>query len=235
MNADGRERMIDPDPPPRPLLPRLVIFDLDGTVTRRDTLAGYVFGFARRHPWRLLGYLGVMPALLRFALRRADHGELKGALIRHVMGGADREEVRAWTAQWIPALMRQGVFRDALTAIASHRADGAHLVLMTATVDLYVPELAVALGFDEHVCSQVRWEGDRLDGRLVSANVRDEEKARQLRKLAVRYPGRRIMGYGNSRPDLPHLRLVDHAVLINPPPRLRAAAADLPVEFKYWI
>jgi phosphoserine phosphatase len=53
--------------------------------------------------------------------------------------------------------------------------------------------------------------------------------------LAARFPGRRIMGYGNSRPDLPHLRLVDQAVLVNPPPRLRAAASDLPVEFKYWL
>lgn len=227
--------MIDPDPPPRPLLPHLVIFDLDGTITRRDTLAGYVFGFAWRHPWRLLGYLRLLPMLLRFALRRADHGDLKGALIHRVMGGADREEIRRWTAQWVPRQIRKGVFPDALAAIERHRAAEAHLVLMTATVDLYVPELAAALGFDERICSTVRWAEDRLDGRLISANVRDEEKARQLRKLAARHPGRRIIGYGNSHPDLPHLRLVDQAVLVNPSSRLRAAASDLPVEFKYWL
>jgi HAD superfamily hydrolase (TIGR01490 family) len=227
--------MIDPDPPPRPFLPRLVVFDLDGTITRRDTLAGYVFGFAWRHPLRLLRYLGVVPMLLRFALGRADHGALKGALIRSVMGDASREDVGAWTARWVPILLRKGVFRDAVAAIEHHRAAGEHLVLMTATVDLYVPTLAAALGFDEHLCSHVGWDGDRLDGRLVSANLRGEEKARQLRLLAARFPGRRIMGYGNSRPDLPHLRLVDQAVLVNPPPRLRAAASDLPVEFKYWL
>ena len=227
--------MIDPDPPPRPFAPQLVFFDLDGTITRRDTLAGYVFGFAWRRPWRLLGYLPVLSALLRFALRLADHGELKGALIRHVMGGASRDEVRDWTARWVPALLARGVFPDALAAIAAHRAAGERLVLMTATVDLYVPELAAALGFDEHVCSHVAWDGERLDGRLATPNVRDEEKARQLRRVAARHPGRRIMGYGNSRPDLPHLRLVDRAVLVNPPPRLRVAASDLPVEFKYWL
>jgi phosphatidylglycerophosphatase C len=227
--------MIDPDPPPRPLLPRLVVFDLDGTITRRDTLAGYVFGFACRRPWRLLRYLGVLPTALGFVLGRVDHGALKGALIRCVMGGAHRDDIHAWTARWIPRLLRRGVFAEALRAIDGHRAAGEHLVLMTATVDLYVPVLAAALGFDEHICSKVRWVGDRLDGRLASDNVRDEEKARQLRKLAARFPGRRIMGYGNSRPDLPHLRLVDHAVLINPPPRLRAAASGLPVEFKYWL
>ena len=227
--------MIDPDPPPRPFLPQLVVFDLDGTITRRDTLAGYVFGFACRRPWRLLGYLGVLPTLLRFALRRADHGELKGRVIRSVMGGASQEEIRAWTAVWVPRLLARGVFPEALAAIAQHRAAGDRLVLMSATVDLYVPELASVLCFDAHICSQVAWDGVRLDGRLSSPNVRDEEKARQLRRLAAAHPGRRIMGYGNSRPDLPHLRLVDKAVLVNPPPRLRALASDLPVEFKYWL
>ena len=227
--------MIDPDPPPRPFLPQLVVFDLDGTITRSDTLAGYVFGFACWRPWRLLGYLGVLPTLLRFALRRADHGELKGRVIRSVMGAASQAEIRAWPAVWVPRLLARGVFPEALAAIAQHRAAGDRLVLMSATVDLYVPELASVLGFDAHICSQVAWDGVRLDGRLSSPNVRDEEKARQLRRLAAAHPGRRIMGYGNSRPDLPHLRLVDKAVLVNPPPRLRALASDLPVEFKYWL
>lgn len=226
--------MADPELPRAPS-PQLVFFDLDGTITRRDTLSGYVFGFALRHPWRLAGYLGVLPSLLRFALRLADHGELKGALIRRVMGGASRREVEDWTREWIPSLLRRGVFPDALAAIASHRTAGDHLVLMTATVDLYAPALATALGLDECVCSEVSWDGDRLDGRLASTNVRDEEKAHRLRRVLPRFPGRPLVGYGNSRPDLPHLRLVDRAVLVNARPRLRKAASGLPISFKYWL
>ena len=226
--------MADPELPRAPS-PQLVFFDLDGTITRRDTLFGYVLGFALRHPWRLVGFMGVLPTLLRFALRLADHGELKGALIRSVMGGASRDQVSAWTRTWIPRLQRRGVFPEALAAIAAHRKAGDHLVLMTATVDLYVPELTTALGLDEHLCSEVRWEGDRLDGRLAGENVRDEEKARRLRQVLPRFPGRPIIGYGNSRPDLAHLRLVDRAVIVNARPRLRRAAADLPVTFKTWL
>lgn len=220
---------------PRAPSPQLVFFDLDGTITRRDTLFGYVLGFALRHPRRLAGFVAVLPTLLRFALRLADHGELKGALIHRVMGGATRSDIDAWTREWIPSLLRRGVFPDALAAIASHRAAGDHLVLMTATVDLYVPALTAALGLDECICSEVRWDGDRLDGRLAGSNVRDEEKAHRLRRALPRFPGRLLVGYGNSRPDLPHLRLVDRAVLVNAKPRLRKAADGLPISFKYWL
>lgn len=220
---------------PREPAPRLVFFDLDGTITRRDTLIAYVAGFALRHPLRLFGFLAALPALLRFLAVDRDRGQLKGELLHAVMGGASREQVAVWTTAFVLRLIARGCFREALDCIAHHRAAGDRLVLMSATVDLYVPEIAASLGFDDVVCSRVAWRDERLEGRLIGANVRDEEKARQLRIVAARFPGRRIVGYGNSHPDLPHLRLVDQAVLVNPGAGLRRAAATLPVDFKTWL
>lgn len=212
----------------------LVIFDLDGTITRRDTLWGYVLGFALRQPRRLLRLVAVVPALFAFALGRADHGQLKSALIRSVMRDTPRSELDNWTRQYIPQLLRTGVFFNALRQIEHHRAAGDHLVLMTATVDLYVPELAQALGFDEWICTGVTWAEDRLEGRLSGPNVRDEEKARHLRELKNRFPGRSVVAYGNSAPDLPHLRLADRAVLINAGASLRRMATEPQIEFRHW-
>jgi len=219
---------------PREPAPLLVFFDLDGTITRRDTLSGYLVGFALRHPPRLLRFLTVLPDLVRFVVDR-DRGQLKGALIAKIMGGVARPTIDAWNRDYVPHLLQRGVFDEARAAIERHRNAGDHLVLMSATVDLYVPAIADALGFAEHICTPVRWREDgTLDGQLVAANVRDLEKARQLKQVALRHPGKRLVGYGNSTPDLDHLQLVDKAVLINPGKRLRRAAAKLPVEFKYW-
>ena len=220
---------------PREPAPRLVFFDLDGTISRRDTLFGYVAGFVRRHPLRAPRYLAVLPALVGFALGVRDRGDLKGALLHAVMGGAHRGEIQAWTDEYVPNLIARGVFKEALAAIRKHRDAGDHLILMTATVDLYVPELARALGFDAYLCSQVSWKEDRLEGWLASPNMRDEEKASALRRTVAKFPGRRLVGYGNSAPDLPHLKLVDQAILVNASKSLRKAASGLPVEFKYWL
>jgi phosphatidylglycerophosphatase C len=214
--------------------PKLVFFDLDGTITHRDTLVPFVLRCAARHPVRALRLAGVLPALLRYLLGRADRGELKGALLRAALGGMTREQIAAWTREFVPQLLARGVFRDALTAVRAHLEAGDHLVLMSASVDLYVPDIGRALGFHETVCSRVRWSGDRLDGRLDGPNCRDLEKARQLERIAPRFPGRLIVAYGNSAPDLDHLRLATRAVLVNAPPRLRERAAALPVCFVHW-
>jgi hypothetical protein len=93
--------------------PVLVLLDLDGTITRRDTLIGYVTGFALRHPLRLPGFIRVLPALFAFLLGHRDLGRLKGALIHSVMGGASRAEVIEWTSRYVPRLLASGIFAEA--------------------------------------------------------------------------------------------------------------------------
>jgi len=225
---------VDDSVTPRGSARRLVFFDLDGTITRRDTLSGYVTGFALGHPLRWLGFLRVLPALAGFMFHR-DRGRLKGALIRAVMGGTTRSVVDDWTRRYVPQLLARGVFADALACIRRHRDAGDHLVLMSATVDLYVPAIAAELGFDEYLCSRVAWEGERLQGQLISRNVRDQEKARLLREAADRRPGLPVVAYGNSSPDLPHLLLADEAVLVNPGSRLRRAEEGTNIRFLTWI
>jgi phosphoserine phosphatase len=128
--------VVDPDPPREPG-PKLVFFDLDGTISRHDTLIGYVWGYALRHPWRILGFLRALPALLGFLLGRLDRGALKGALIRGVMQGSRRQSIDEWTHAYIGQLIERGCFGEARRTIESHRQAGDHLILMTATVDLY--------------------------------------------------------------------------------------------------
>jgi len=214
--------------------PALVIFDLDGTITHRDTLLGYVVGFGLTHRGRIFGLPRMLPELWRFVRGWSDHGRLKSAFIRAVMRGADRSEISLWTQTYLAKLLQQGVFFNALKQIEQHRVAGDHLVLMSATVDLYVPELATTLGFDEWNCTQVTWAGYILEGQLTGPNVRDEEKAHRLRELLPRFAGREVIAYGNSLPDLPHLRLADRRILINAGRALRKAASGMEVDFRHW-
>ena len=210
------------------------MFDLDGTLSRRDTLLPYLAGFLRSHPGHCLRLLGVLPVLVRFALRRADRGALKSAFIRATFGGESRATLEAWTAQFVPRLLQRGLLGDALTAVAAHRRAGQRLVLLSASPDLYVPSIAAALGFDEALCTGIEWNGERLVGRLTTPNRRGPEKARCLNALRARYPGVRILAYANAASDLEHLRLADEGTLVNGTPRARRAAARSGLAVRTW-
>jgi phosphatidylglycerophosphatase C len=204
--------------------PGIALFDLDGTLTRRDTLLPYLLGFLARHPRRWPGLWRAAPALLGYPWHR-DRGRLKSQMIRTVLGGEDRATVAAWSARFVRQLEARHAFhRQALAILEAHRAAGDRLVLLSASPDLYVPQIGAALGFDQVLCTQVRWQGDRLDGALLSANRRGPEKVRCLQALRREHPDRTIVAYGNSEPDLAHLELADRGVLVNAPRALRQRA-----------
>jgi phosphatidylglycerophosphatase C len=195
---------------------RLAIFDLDGTISRHDTLAPYALGFViRRTPWRLLLLLLVLPVLLAYAVGLIDRGGLKAAFILLTLGGRRRKTLERWTATFVKRLLAHGVFPQAVAAIQAHARVGDHLVLLSASTDLYVPAIAHALGFQEVICTGLRWNGERLRGTLATPNRRGEEKARCVTALRARHPGIEAVAYGNAASDLQHLKLVERGVLIN--------------------
>lgn len=211
---------------------RLAVFDLDGTLTRRDTFLPYVRGWLARRSRRLP--LGVIAAAARFVARGRDRGRLKSDILRLCMGGATRHDVRAWTAEFVAGLGERDLCPGALAVLAAHRAAGDRLVLLSASVDLYVPAIGDRFGFAETICTGVRWQDDRLDGSLVTENRRGEEKVRCIEALRRGHPGATIAAYGNSGSDLAHLAAVERPLLVNAGAGARQRAAKLGIPVADW-
>jgi phosphatidylglycerophosphatase C len=212
----------------------LALFDLDGTLTRHDTLLPYLAGFLRQRPGRVARLAQVLPVLASFAFGQADRGALKSSAIRAAMGGCTRSDIEPWTREFVTVLLGRGMHADALAAVEGHRRAGDLLVLLSASPDLYVPAIGRALGFAQTLCTGIRWNGDRLDGHLTTANRRDIEKVHCVAELRREHPGRRMVAYGNAASDLDHLAHADHAMLVNGSTSARRAAAGLNIECVTW-
>ena len=219
------------DSSPRPWV---ALFDLDGTLTWRDTLVPFLLGFLWRHPRRWLGLSRVPLALLGY-LRRKDRGQLKSQLIRICMGGESRALIDAWTKTFVENLGSHRRFRaTALAVLRAHLEAGDHAVLLSASPDLYVPAIGKQLGFERTLCTEVRWNGERLDGNLITRNRRGEEKSEVLLWLRGQYPGLNIIAYGNSDSDLDHMRKADRALLVNGNSRARRLAHESDILVSNW-
>ena len=215
--------------------PSVAVFDLDGTLTWHDTFLLYVSGYLRRRPLRSLRLWRLPFAVLAFAIGGRDRGRLKSRVIRMVMGGDRRAEIDAWTAHFVGCLTPNGQFRPgALAILEAHRTAGDHLVLLSASPDLYVPAIGRLLGFERTLCTEVEWREDRLQGSLKTPNRHGEEKLRCLEWLRSQYPGMRFIAYGNSASDLAHLTQTERAILVNGNAAARALAAKSGVSTLEW-
>lgn len=212
----------------------LVIFDLDGTLTQRDTLLPYLGGFLAARPARWLRLVPVALALASFVIGRSDRDRCKESIIRACLSGASRAELEAHTERFATRLLGRGMSARALEVLESHRAARARLVLLSASPDVYVSAIASRLGFDECLCTQLRWDADRLVGTFATANRRGTEKARLVRGLRAEGRGP-IAAYANSSSDLEHLELVDFPMLVNGSERARRLAATRGMSCEEWL
>src|SRR5262245_18554472 len=204
---------------------RIALFDLDGTLTRHDSLIPYVLGFCLRPPLRLPRLL-VMPwHALRYLFVHHDRGLLKEALIVSTLRGPSREHIALWNGRFVRRLLEHGMHPEALARLSMHRARGDYLVLMSASPDLYVPAVARSLSVNETICTGVRWDGMTLSGELTTPNRRAEEKLHGVEALRARHDSSQIEAYGNSASDVVHLRACDAGHLVNGSPRAAVEAA----------
>ncbi len=207
---------------------RLALFDLDGTLTRSDTYRGFVLELLARHPARWLRALLLPLPLAAFVLGRIDRGALKGAILRILFAGMTREQIGAFARRYAARVVPARMFPSALEALRSHLAAGDHVVVLSASPDLYVPEIGRLLGAHETLCTPIRWNGERLDGRLSGPNRRDAEKARVLQQLRQSHPGLPVIAYGNSEADLAHMQDCEEGVYINADARTQRRLSGFP-------
>lgn len=226
--------------------PCVALFDLDGTLTWHDTLLPYVLGFAVLRPTRLLRLWSAPLAAAAYVGSNGNRGLLKSRLIRAVMGDEERSTIEAWSQTYVAGLDRRAYRPAALEVLEAHRAAGDHLVLLSASPDLYVPLIGQRFGFERTLCTEVQWQkarapaqarespSDRLDGRLRTPNRRGEEKCKCLAWLRTQYPNMPVVAYGNSYSDLPHLRQADRALLVNGSAAARRRATESGIAVADW-
>lgn len=210
----------------------IVFFDLDGTITERDTYVAYLLHVLRARPLRGLRCWHLPISLLLFKLGLLNNDRLKQKFLAAILGGLSRTEIEAHTSRFVAVCMRNIVKAGAMARIEAHRGQGHRLVLVTASLDIYAALLGSEIGFDEILSTKAAWNNGRLSGELDGPNLRGEAKLSAVRSLVEHSPPAKTVAYSDHHSDLPLLRFADEGIAVDPTPRLTSLAASygLPVE-----
>jgi len=180
---------------------RVAVFDLDGTLTSRDTLFPFLRYLAGRRGFYLRLPL-VVPILFLMSLRILGRERAKELVLSLFLRGRTREEVmlrgESFARERLPQMLRP----QARARLLWHQSRGHRCVLATASPDVYVEAWARAAGFDDVVATRLEFDAaGRATGRIAGANCRGGEKLRRLEELLGELSALELFGYGDSRAD----------------------------------
>ena len=200
--------MIDPNVDGVPSRRQVVAFDFDGTITKRDTLAGFLtfVGGQRAVATAVARESAILARGLRSS---AERNAAKERLLGRVLGGRHVDEVTEAGARYAERLPQR--FRpESVAEIADHREAGRTLVIVSASLVYYLRPLAADLGFADVIGVEMHTDdAGRLTGALAGPNVRREEKERRLREWLGDAPVE-LWAYGDSAGDEHLLAMADH-------------------------
>ena len=198
--------------------PPLVVaaFDFDGTLTRRDTLLPYLVQ-ALGWPHFLWALLQSAPWLAAYALRLLPNHVAKQRLLSACFKGRDLHEVELWTARWCAKSLQPSLRDWSMAKLAQHRQARHHCVLVSASPDIYLKRVALKLGFDGLICTELEVKDHKLTGAMRTPNCYGEQKAIRLREHLAREFGEAashglvIHAYGDSAGDYALLNMANQA------------------------
>ncbi|RCS56675.1 HAD-IB family hydrolase [Parvibium lacunae] len=196
-------------------------FDFDGTLIDRDSLWHFL-----RHCCStgqlLRAFFLASPYLLAWQLRlgRDSNSRAKAQLLKHAFHALSPAALRERGAAFVPQLDHW--LRPAMRErLAWHRAAGHHLVLVSASLDVYLAPWAQQQGFAACLSSQLaHTDSGHWHGHFVTGNCYGPEKARRLSGYLAQQFGVAnshgkapylLYAYGDTRGDREMLAMADIA------------------------
>jgi HAD superfamily hydrolase (TIGR01490 family) len=179
----------------------VAVFDLDGTLTRRDTLFPFLRWVAGTRAFVLRLPL-VALILGAMALGLVSRQRAKQMVFFLYLRGMHRAELGLRAESFARERM-QGLLRpDAMARVEWHLAQGHRCVVATASPAIYVEQWARLVGFSDVIATQLEFDDrDCATGRIEGANCRGEEKLRRLEERLGELSLYELHGYGDSRAD----------------------------------
>jgi phosphatidylglycerophosphatase C len=188
-------------------------FDFDKTISTRDNVVPFVrkaVGLAR-----VAGALVMIsPRLVAAAFRAEQRDAAKAAFVRRTLTGYDAASLVEVADRFADRVIARHLRADVMDRVRFHQAQGHKIVLISASLAIYLDQIAAKLGFDAVLATRLAIGDDgRLTGELIGANVRGAEKVRRLDAWLADRPAY-VWAYGDSSGDRELFARADQAVRV---------------------
>jgi HAD superfamily hydrolase (TIGR01490 family) len=183
----------------------IAFFDLDGTVTSKDTLPA-LLKFIKGKIRYYAGLIILSPVLTLYVLGFISNHRAKEILLSHFLKGMDLDKFnflcRKFVETKLPFLLR----KEALHEIRRHIKNNTQVVIVSASPENWVLPWCNRYNI-ACIATKLEVVNNRLTGKIEGKNCHGTEKARNILKAYNLSHYSKIYAYGNSRGDLPMLSL----------------------------
>ena len=188
----------------------LALFDFDCTITTHDTFLPFLL-YSSGKLKGILKLTLLTPYFIGFVLKVQTRQQVKERVLKSFFAGEPIDRIRQLGRTYAESMMPKSVKPEALKRIEWHKSRGDRIVIVSASLDVYLQPWTHSVGIEELICTHLETDSTgKVTGKIAGINCWGKEKVRQLEKRIPNMQEMTIFAYGDSRGDRELLEIADH-------------------------
>ena len=183
----------------------LVLFDLDGTLTEKDTLIEFIRFYAGTFSL-LFGALMNLPWLIGLKLGVIPNNVVKTRILSYFFKGVKKDHFQSvcdgFARDRLPKLCRP----EAMKLLSEYKKNDVRIIVVSASPENWIRQWAELNGFGL-IATRLEIKNDFLTGKIDGQNCYGSEKKKRILSEVDLNEYRDIIAYGDSKGDVEMLSL----------------------------
>ncbi len=188
---------------------KLALFDFDGTITTKDSLADFI-QYAVGKPKYYIGLVQLSPMLTAYTFKLIPNYRAKEKMIAHFFKGWDVEEFQKIADRYSLEQIDKITRLEAIEKIRWHQEQKHKIVLVSASMECWLRAWCANYDIDL-ISTRLESRDGSLTGQFLTKNCYGPEKAKRVKESYDLEAYDFVYAYGDSRGDRELLAIADES------------------------
>lgn len=197
---------------------KLAIFDVDFTLTKRETLIEFYRFMLRKKPYLIKHVPRSLKAAFFYLFKIYDAGKAKENFISFI-DGIKEEEMQHIVKEFYSKRLSKILYKDSIDTMKKFKKQGYKIYLISASAEFYLNELYNIDVVDKVIGTKFKLKDGIFSRKIEGENCKGEEKVNRLMEVLkeenIDVDFKASYMFSDSLSDLPLFNLVGNPCLIN--------------------
>lgn len=197
---------------------KLAIFDVDYTLTKRETLFEFYMFMLKKKPYLITYMPKSFGSAILYALGILDAAKAKNNFMSFIKR-IHEDEIKELVKEFYNKRFSKIFYIDAINTLKKLKSEGYKIYLISASAEFYLNELYNIKEVDKVIGTKFKFVNGYYTGEMIGENNKGEEKVKRLMEVlkeeGIEVDFKNSYMYSDSLSDLPLFKLVGHPYLIN--------------------
>lgn len=198
---------------------KLAIFDVDYTLTKRETLFEFYLFMIKKKPRLIIHFPKNLFSAFLFVIGVIDAKTAKESFISFI-DGIKEKDMKEYVKEFYHKRLSKILYVDAINTMKKFKQEGYKVYLISASAEFYLNELYNLKEVDKIIGTRFTNEKGEYRRKIIGENCKGDEKVKrlmeELEKENIKVDFKESYMYSDSLSDMPLFKLVGHPFLVNP-------------------